>query len=198
MILNDNELAVAQKTSFDVNIIAFLKTETSSTIFQSPNFIDDMGDGLSKNAIVSLVKNQEQAIAIQRKLRNNLILKGYYPFITQEHDIKDSWSITILKTNDQFEVIQFRKTEGIWHDIFTVDIVRKLNEWNDKYGVNLIGADKVSVSFEFKHLPENMLKFTHEISDFCPDIFDKSFKNIEHLKEFLSVGKIFTLRWHPK
>lgn len=44
----------------------------------------------------------------------------------------------------------------------TDDIVEKLTEWNDKYGVAVTAADPASITLEFSSLPEDIERFCEE------------------------------------
>lgn len=195
MPFTTEELTVIQNTAFQNSAASALKQETESVILQSPAFNEHgEAEGLADNAIFAEIKHTKKTIAINN-LRSGLIGTGYYPYISEENHKHAPDKITILKTNDQFDILRFRKTNGANYDIDTDGIIAKLSEWNDKYGLHIIGADFDWVSFELHSLPEDMEAFGEEVYEFCPDSVDQGFETVERLVQAISYWQYVQLWW---
>jgi hypothetical protein len=76
---------------------------------------------------------------------------------------------------DKYDQLRDLGTNGVNYDIDTQEIIRRLKEWDEKFGVTLseIGADRVTVSFT--DLPDDLGELANEIYEFCPDVVDQGF-----------------------
>lgn len=71
-----------------------------------------------------------------------------------------------------FRILYEHATSG--EGTSTDDIVEKLTEWNEKYGVTVAAADPASVTLEFSSVPEDVERFCEEVLQFCPDAAEDS------------------------
>jgi hypothetical protein len=115
------------------------------------------------------------------------------PFLTKfthtdENYRSRQYKIAILKTNDQFDVIRCAGTSGSNRGRTNKTIVNRLSIWDDKFGVEIIGADIDWIYLRFSGLVEleksitdrnmsakrfvsqDIYLLANEIYKFCPDI----------------------------
>jgi hypothetical protein len=89
---------------------------------------------------------------------------------------------------DKYHELRERGTNGANYDIMTEDIIRKLQEWEEKCEFDILAVRHDSVEIEFRALPKDLDGFTEEIYEFCPDTIEQGFglmsEQIETLKEF--------------
>lgn len=73
----------------------------------------------------------------------------------------------------KFKELSTQNTNGANYDIDTDQIIAKLSDWDEKYGVEIsdVGHDKVTV--RFSSLPDNLESLAKEVYEFCPDTIDQ-------------------------
>lgn len=192
MTLTEEELLLAEKVGFPISVFELLKRETKNTISQY-HLYNDSNDliGLSEKAIISNVEDGKKSIKHMQKW---LIGKKYFAFLSK---IKSNAAnqITILKAENQFDILQFQKTDGGGYDITTNQVIAKLALWDKLFGVNIIGADNSWVLFEIKKMTKDINWFAQELYEFCPDILDQGFGEIENLIGNLKKSNEICLWW---
>ncbi len=86
--------------------------------------------------------------------------------------------------------IKQSQTNGINYDVTTEDILKKLENWDQRFGITIsdVSYDQVTVSFQ--RLPDNLLEMAQEIYEFCPDIIDQGFGCMDYmLAKMLESGR---------
>lgn len=79
-------------------------------------------------------------------------------------------------------------TNGINVDLTTADVIQKLMDWDQRFGITLsdIHHDRVSVHFDrLPGSPKTLQEFSAEIYAFCPDIIDQGFGCMDEMLEML-------------
>ncbi len=76
---------------------------------------------------------------------------------------------------DKFADLRDRGTHGINFDLRTEDIIARLSQWDQAYGLDLSEVDTDRVGFVLKRLPDDLDSFVREVYDFCPDTVDQGF-----------------------
>ena len=67
------------------------------------------------------------------------------------------------------------QTNGINCDITTEDVIAKLTQWDESYGIEISGVEYDRVIVTFSRLPENLEDLATEIYEFCPDVIDQGY-----------------------
>ena len=75
---------------------------------------------------------------------------------------------------DLTEIIQ-HQTNGINCDITTEDVIEKLTQWDELYGIEISEVEYDRVIVKFSRLPENLAALAMEIYEFCPDVIDQGY-----------------------
>ena len=74
----------------------------------------------------------------------------------------------------------------------TEDLVRKLQEYDAKYGIDIFHAETDTIEFRFRSLPEDLAAFCADLYEFCPDIVDQGVGTVEKLEEEVArTGTVF-------
>lgn len=73
---------------------------------------------------------------------------------------------------DKFEFVRITGTCAPNHELNNYQIIKKLKEWDTKYGVDILGASEDSVSVRFARLPKSKEQFFADVQKFCPDSLD--------------------------
>ncbi len=93
----------------------------------------------------------------------------------------------IMEVRDPaFRILYEHATSG--EGTSTDDIVQKLTEWNEKYGIAVTAADAASITLEFSSLPEDVESFCEEVLQFCPDASGDSDELQRELKKSMTLG----------
>lgn len=61
------------------------------------------------------------------------------------------------------------------YDLTTSDIIAKLTDWDQKYGIVISDVEHDSFNVEFSRLPKNVAVLAADVYDFCPDTIDQGF-----------------------
>jgi hypothetical protein len=91
-----------------------------------------------------------------------------------------SLCIVVASTNDQFDALRIEHTNGTNYGLDTEDIIEKLKNLDERYGVDIVGANFDGLEFYLKQIPKG--KEAKELGrwllDFCPDLNEapKSFR----------------------
>jgi Domain of unknown function (DUF4253) len=189
MILSQTELQLAEEIDFRVRTLELLKNETKNSITKSPLF-DENNDflGFSKKAVVSNATNGKKSLKTLRKWFSET---EYFLFLS---DFKLN-QLTILKAKNQFEILEFQKTESANFEISTADIIEKFKTWDYFYGVNIIGAGSYWILFEKNKRIRNIDSFAEELFEFCPDIINQGFGDMQSLVNYLRKNNDIFLWW---
>jgi hypothetical protein len=191
-----SELLLIQRTSFSLKVIELVKREVESELLLSPRYTafgDETGD-FANDAITIEIKQTKKTIVL-RNLRESFNDSGYYPYISEENGKNGLDKLTILKCTNQFDIVRLRGTNGANYNVGNDDIVNNLVKWNEQFGLDIIGADIDWVSFELHELPEDMTSFANELYEFCPDVIDQGFEDIDALIGAISYWRFIQLWW---
>ena len=100
-----------------------------------------------------------------------LLPHGYSAFLTEDFNYRPGG--TILKTNDPYEIIRVRQTQG-WdsngRNYWIEDIIQVLMEWQEQCCMDLIGADGSNVKLILETLPANLTEFAEKVNHLCPEL----------------------------
>ncbi len=192
--LTPKETELVNKLDFNIELMKELKNETKSELIQLPAIDQETADILDKfyNGIHSSI-SEEKANSIVKKLKKKFRAKGYLIFVfTGENDSK---SIGVIKGTDDLNILRYRRTDGINHDYENEDIVAKISEWNDEFGLTVIGCGRDWLELEFKKLPTDLDAFSEEVYEFCPDSVDQGVGEVENLKLMIKEMNGIWLWW---
>lgn len=78
-------------------------------------------------------------------------------------------------TTDKFASLREHRTNGINCGLTNEDVIARLREWDEAYGITLSDAATDRVMVHLETLPEDMDAFAREVYRFCPDIVDQNF-----------------------
>lgn len=98
---------------------------------------------------------------------------GYLLFLFENNErVKH---LAIIKTNDEFDIVRWRGTDGINYGHTNKDIIEKLKQWNEQNPLNVmeVGLDLVWIQFEKPVLDMDIKAFGEDVYSFCPDVIDQ-------------------------
>ncbi|MCK8143336.1 DUF4253 domain-containing protein [Flavobacterium sp. I-SCBP12n] len=193
--LTKTEESIITKLNFDKSLVLELKAETTKNIFQLPAIDSDTGEELDKETFEGIYSesNEKDAEKLVRKLKQKFKEKGYLIFYLE--GLNGKKNIGIIKGIDELDILRYRKTDGINYDLESEDVLKKISEWNTKFGVKIIGCNQDYIQIEFDKLPQNMEEFAKEVYAFCPDSVDQGVGDIKSLEEYIKQDKGIWLWW---
>jgi hypothetical protein len=192
--LSPKETELVNKLDFNIELMKELKKETKNGLVQLPAIDQETADVLDEfyNGIYASV-SEEKANSIVKKLKEKFRVKGYLIFaFTKEEDSK---YIGVIKGTNDLDILRYRRTDGINHDYENDDIVAKISEWNERFGLTVIGCGRDWLELEFKKLPTDLDAFSEEVYEFCPDSVDQGVGEVENLKALIKEMNGIWLWW---
>lgn len=192
--LTPQEIELVKKLDFNIELMTALKKETKSELIQLSAIDQETADVLEDlhNGIISSV-SEEKANLLVKKLKETFRKNGFLIFVFTGED--DSKSIGVLKGTNDLDILRYRRTNGINHDHENEDIVKKVSEWNDRFGITVIGCGMDWLELEFKKLPADLDSFSEEVYEFCPDSVDQGVGEVENLKLMIEEMNGIWLWW---
>ncbi|MBZ8180439.1 DUF4253 domain-containing protein [Oscillatoria salina] len=98
--------------------------------------------------------------------------------------------VVFFKAEDASPLLWVRQTNAANYELSTVDIIRKLEGWKQKYSFSVVGAGNDWVELHFIKLPEDLKAFSEEVYEFCPDC-----DSPKRVVDSLSKEKLLFLWW---
>jgi len=144
---------------------------------------------------VSFDANEDIAFKLIYNLRKKFREKGYFIYISERNSGYSPEEMTILKTNDKFDLLRFEGTNGVNYDVYTEDIIARLTDWDNKFGLDIFVTGFDVVQTYCINQPPNLEEFTKELYEFCPDIVDQGAGTIDELKLVIERTQQFYLWW---
>jgi len=182
--LSADETELIKKLDFNIELIKELKAETKSKLFQLPAIDQETADVLDKLYDGIRSKASEGKVnLIVKKLKAKFKENGYLIFVfTGEEDFK---SIGVIKGTNELDILRYRRTDGVNYGHENEDIISKISEWNNQFGLTVLGCGRDWLELEFKKLPTDLEAFSHEVYEFCPDSVEQGVGEVENLEPLI-------------
>ena len=101
----------------------------------------------------------------------------------------------ITKKTTWDNVLRMAESDAINFGFETEDLINKIKEYDEKYGISISHAETDTVVLEFGKLPEDLVELTKDIYEFCPDIVDQGTGDINSIAESLEGTSSIFLWW---
>jgi len=190
--VNVDELAI--QLGFTEETITVIKKAANTDL--RPFYRKDLYSEVADKAIgISFNTKEDTAERLLHKLQTELKPLDCLAFINERGS--NSTSVSIVKGNDQFDILKIQQTNGENYDISNDEVVFKLKEWHRRYPFTIIGADFDWVEVDFSEFPTNndLQPFAKELYEFCPDIVDQGTESIDGFIEELKEYRKLVLWW---
>ena len=212
--LSKEEKNLCKSLGINSKLAVIVKSHNISKIKQLPTFNEfgEMDFNKTSEGICAFYvqKKDESMSEINRVVYRNkqkYFKKGYNLFYFETEKYRD-YQMTLAKGKTDIEILKWRGTNGINHDIDNAKLIAKIEEWQQKYDLVLwgCGADWLRIFFihekpeydvQFaasnknyaekmklwkEHTPD-FKKFANEVYEFCPDIIGQVYGNKKELIE---------------
>ena len=103
--------------------------------------------------------------------------------------------LVITKKTTWDNILRMAESDAINYDFDTEDLIKKIKEYDDKYGIEISHAETDTVVLGFKKLPEDLGELTKDIYEFCPDIIDQGSGDMNSIAESLEETNSIFLWW---
>jgi len=154
---------------------------------------DTLSHGIVFNSI-----DEQLAREIFNSLRKKITAEGNYIFLTYlafDSLHQPLFDIAIVQAKTQFDVVQRFGTQSLNYDIKTKDIIDKLEKWDKLYHLVIVVVDINRVEANIINDILLMKKLTKEVAEFCPDVIEKTYGNLEAMTEDYYNRKYLWLWW---
>jgi hypothetical protein len=187
---------------FDPTVLHDVRASVNTEMFRyetsDPGYVLT-SDGEQKTGIV---ERDGISFKVETEVPENIIMhfkdelreNGYLIFVS-EMGFESPSTISIIKSNDPFDILRLEQTDGINYDIENKDVIEKLLSWDKKYGIEIIGADYDWVELVLKKTPENPVDFGQEVYAFCPDAVDQGVGELSELVSTIRETRTLYLWW---
>lgn len=152
--------------------------------------------GRARDESVSMVLVPERdALSLQFKLAKALPA-GWRCYVgstrwlgEEKHD--GMAELVAINSTSQFDCLRVARTDAINHDMETEDVIRKLEDFHQRFGIRIVAAETDAVSFQLLRMPEDVEAFAAELLDFCMDLEDVSLI----MPMLTAPGRLVSLWW---
>jgi len=82
--------------------------------------------------------------------------------------------VVFFRADDPASLLWVRQTNGVNFEVYTEDVLERLDEWAERCSFAVLGAGWDWVELRFDTLPDDLEDFAEEICEFCPDTIDQA------------------------
>jgi hypothetical protein len=101
----------------------------------------------------------------------------------------------IMSIKNKLSIILDFELSGNDHEISIEKIYYKFSEWDEKYGIRILGISYDWIEFQFKVTTNNIDDIANEIVELCPDTLEQGYGSKGAIKEILLKGDRIFLWW---
>jgi len=200
--LDESETALAETLGFDKEILLEVKSYGHVPLSQLKTVFSEylpetkkIEQTVTRHIGVTFSTEQERARKIILQLKDRLKEKGYRIFVSEMHFGNSPDQVAIIKSNDQFDILRVKQTDGINFGLDNNAVITQLKKWHELYPFEIIGADLDWVEAEFIQQPTDMLQFAKEVYKFCPDVVEQGTETVERLAREMKRSNTLYLWW---
>jgi hypothetical protein len=154
---------------------------------------DDLNEAPAMGLV--LVVGPGEGREVLPELREELAATDYAAYLMEQgfgfgHD-----RIAIVRGNDPYAYLAIVRTDGIHYDLTHEDVVARYREWDQRYGLSLVGAGLVWLEAELERPPPDWLAFAREVYEVCPDVVDQGTGDVRALADEMQRTGTLYLWW---
>jgi len=197
--LSESEITLLDSLEIDKDILKTVRNYTDSAI--SPmNSIDDYYEEGSPSADYkphgfTFQSQEKDTRRTVYTLYEDLREKGYFIYTSETNFGYSPDQVTVLRGKDQFDILRAEGTNGINHDVYPEDVIKKLTAWHKQFPFEIVGADNDWIEARFITRFRGMEKLAREVYDFCPDVVDQGTETVENLAMEMKQTNTLYLWW---
>jgi hypothetical protein len=200
--LDEAEIALADTLGFDREVLLEVKSYAHVPLGQLKTVFSEYLPETKKfeqtetrHNGITFSTDQERARKIILQLNDSLKAKGYRIFLSEMHFGYSPDQVAVIKSNDQFDILRIKQTDGINYGLDNNAVITQLKKWYEMYPFEITGADLDWVEAEFIQQPKDMLQFAKEVYKFCPDVVEQGTETVERLAREMKRSNTLYLWW---
>jgi hypothetical protein len=172
-----------------------LKVKVEGRNIRQLKGMDDEGNQIMASGITIDVPRDKVRIIVNRIKKETP--PGYIVFVSDRNFGigGNPDNVSIMKASYFPEVLQVMGTNGWNYDISPEMVIKRLKEWDSRFGLILIGAGFDWFEAEFQRTPQDIIEFAKEVYEFCPDVVDQGTETIEALANEMKGSNSVYLWW---
>lgn len=176
---------------FDADVVALLdgKTGRKADVLYGPRGSKWPGVGLVWGA------EAKAADAIVHQSREALAAKGYVVFVAERNYGTELDQVGVVKSADRFAPILALGTAGPSFEVSTPDVIAKLQQWDRRAPLDLLGAGPDWLEIEFRQVPADATEIAREARDLAPDSLGRDADSLTRLVDQLQRTRRLMLWW---
>ncbi len=129
------------------------------------------------------------------RLREILQPLGFGVYLAEQHFGIEPDRLAIVRGADPYDFLRLVRVDGINFGLEHEGVVAKLREWDQRYGLEYVGAGLDWVSTRFRSMPADMLAFAEEVNAFCPDVVDQGTGTVDALADEMRRSQTLYCWW---
>lgn len=180
MKLTATERELCNKIEFDQQVLVLAKKLCPQGQLRQ---LGVMADGLStyKPGKGLSVRTKKEEYAEEWVETLSEVLPDGYLALTSEDSDADQAEVAIIKSDDPFDLVRLKGTKGEATDVATATILEKLQDWDARYGLTVLGAAYDWVEFALEALPSDAMGLIDEMIALCPDLLSEGFDDLPEI-----------------
>jgi Domain of unknown function (DUF4253) len=183
------ERQLASSLGFPESVIKSVAS-AGTAIRQLQGLRDDGTQFLATGITVDVPSRDARSLL--ERLRTDLRGSGYEAFLAEMHFSQKTDKIAILPAGEKFAFVKLRGTNGWNYELSPAQIIARLEEWDKRFGLTVVGAGFDWVEVALLRQPEDLNAFAREVYTFCPDILDQGTETVERLaSEIKDTNSVF-------
>ena len=191
MSLTDEEKQLAASLGFDEVTADFIKSFSPKLGLSHLQAVDAEGKPVPACALSIMVRQRDLTETVPA-LRQRLSPAGYQIVRSNCDRFTSHDTVSVLRSDDPNAIVRLKQTNGCNYDIYPEDVITRLEDWNQRFGIEVTGADVDWVEAAFKQAPPDMNAFANEVYEFCPDVVEQGTETVEALAaEMTASGRVF-------
>ena len=149
-------------------------------------------------AEVSILMDRDHAEQTVTDIRHALA-PGLFAYIGTTRWLGDEKhvevEVVVFSGKDQFDIVRTARTDASAYKLYNADLVKHLQDYDQKYGIDIFQAEGDGIQFHLKKLPDDLDDFVKDVYEFCPDVVDQGFGSLQALKEDIQRTSTLRLWW---
>lgn len=155
--------------------------------------------GREKNELaVSFIISEEKALEFLPKIRDSLG-DGLIAFIGTTRWLGDERhsgvEVVVAHGTSQFDILKVARSDAANYNMETEDLIKKLQDYNHKYGIDIFQAETDTIRLNVLQLPSDINSFARDLYSFCPDIVDQGVGSVDALEQAIINFREVYLWW---
>ncbi|WP_299118954.1 DUF4253 domain-containing protein [uncultured Winogradskyella sp.] len=152
---------------------------------------------LGKGLVFKFIEEQK-AHAIFNRYYDKVVAGNNYIFLSNmdfDESYNSYYDIIIMDGSDPFKIIEQIGTNGLNYDVYNQDILNQLKAWHAEVDFKFVVIDVARIHAYMNKLPKDLSKFTSDVYEFCPDVIDQGYSDMDEMISDYKDNKYFWLWW---